>query len=274
VPIVELTLDSASVAAKFKMDNMGGLDYVIELATRSGLAGYERPYPEFMAQALQHLKGCFLDVGANTGLYALLAAAARPNVQVHAFEPLQAISDILSRNVGLNPSIEPRIRVHRIALSDRTGKATFYETINPYGLFSTSSGLNEAFSRKQGETRRHEVPTITADQWCAKNGVTEIAFMKIDVEGFEREVIAGSQNVIATQRPVIGLELLGDADFEYFAHFIKRHSYIDCTLTPGRLQFGTRPIFVPDGWNHVFLPSERRDLALRIAELLSLDVQA
>jgi FkbM family methyltransferase len=225
-----------------------------------------------MSVLLRELGGCFLDVGANTGLYTLMAAAVRPDLVVHAFEPLVTISDILARNIRLNPSTQSRITVHRIALSNVTGEADFFETINPHGLLTTSSGLNEAFSRKCGETRLHRAPTITMDDWCAQQNLGDIALIKIDVEGFEREVVLGARNILSSRRPPIGIELLGDADFDYFSGFLKRHNYIDCVLTPGRMKFASTPVFVAEGWNHMFIPEELGGLALRCARQVGLQI--
>jgi len=268
---VDMRLAVGDLDCRFVIDDMEGRDHVVALA-RAGLASYEEPYPAFMAALLTELDGCFVDVGANTGLYALLAAAVRP-ILVHAFEPLETLAQILERNVRLNPALMSRILLHRVALSNVTGEADFFETINPQGLLTTSSGLNEAFSRQCGETRVHKTPTMTMDDFCARQELGDIALIKIDVEGFEREVFLGAQTLLTARRPLIGVELLADADFGFFSGFLDGNGYVDCVLTPGRMRFSSTPAFVAQGWNHMFIPEEFAGLALHCADRIGLETQ-
>lgn len=72
-----------------------------------------------------------LDIGANTGIYALLAKALQPASEVHAFEPIVRVHRILAANVDLNnaklsPS-SPPIVAHRVALSDYTGEGQMFD---------------------------------------------------------------------------------------------------------------------------------------------------
>jgi len=61
----------------------------------------------------------FLDIGANQGLYAILAARNRHCVAVHAFAPVPQVAALLAQNVALNRA--PQVVVHRYAISDRSG---------------------------------------------------------------------------------------------------------------------------------------------------------
>ena len=85
--LVGFDFAAGRASGRFVMDDMGGLDHVVALA-RAGLANYEPPYMTFVAALLGEAGGAFLDVGANTGLAALMAAAARADMTVFAFEPL------------------------------------------------------------------------------------------------------------------------------------------------------------------------------------------
>jgi hypothetical protein len=58
------------------------------------------------------------DIGANTGVYALVAAAMNANAQIYGFEPLQVLFDRFDRNCRLNGFDISR---HRVALSDEAG---------------------------------------------------------------------------------------------------------------------------------------------------------
>jgi FkbM family methyltransferase len=267
---VAFSLGLGARHADFVMDDCGGLDHIVALVRRDGLAAYEAPYPLFAAAAIATTPGAVLDIGANTGLFALLAAAVRPDAVVHAFEPLGWIVEVLQANVALNPALSDRVHIHRVALSDYTGVATFYETVNPYGLFPTSSTLDATFGASHGETRRHETPTARLDDVALAHGIDSAAFVKIDVEGHEKEALIGAAGFIARHRPLLGVELLSTNDFVFMERFLAANRYVDAVLTPGRMAIGRAPAFVPEGWNHVFVPEERIGQAKAIALAIGL----
>jgi FkbM family methyltransferase len=80
----------------------------------------------------------FLDIGANSGFYTLLAAAERPNIRCDAFEPVPRIYKRLCEHIELN-GFANRCRAHNVALSDSVGTAQFHV---PFEEFPSSSSLN------------------------------------------------------------------------------------------------------------------------------------
>ena len=95
---------------RFAMDDFDGRDFVVATACEGGLLQYEKPLPQLLIAWLIQDEGLFLDVGANTGLYSLLAAAAARAVRVVAFEPMADIAAKLQRNVQLNEGFSARSR--------------------------------------------------------------------------------------------------------------------------------------------------------------------
>ena len=80
----------------------------------------------------------------------------------------------------------------KIALSDKTSSAEMQ-------IFDESlSGLSSLAKPKYPAYNSNNVPvkTETLDNICAKLGITAIDFLKIDVEGFEKEVLAGASNLL------------------------------------------------------------------------------
>jgi len=53
-------------------------------------------------QILSKRSQVILDIGANTGIYALLAKTLNPSAEVHAFEPISRVYSILASNIALN----------------------------------------------------------------------------------------------------------------------------------------------------------------------------
>ena len=100
-----------------------------------------------------------LDVGANTGVYALAAEALNPQARVIAFEPVQRVCEKLQTNATLNGG---RIKVENIAVSDHDGTATLHDTDAEH-VYSASLDyqmLNDTYSHS------YEVPTVALDNYC------------------------------------------------------------------------------------------------------------
>lgn len=164
-----------------------------QLHERGGIKHYE---PDSLACALACMtvkKGAFYDVGANIGVFSFVVAGSLQR-QTYAFEPTPEIADVMEEFVnryGLP------VAVHRLALSDRSGVARFY--------LSNRSDASNSMNRKfRLGSPAIEVPTATLDSLA----VDPPALLKIDVETFEPQVIAGAMETIRTHRPYIICEVL------------------------------------------------------------------
>lgn len=128
--------------------------------------------------------GVILDIGANIGLNSIMFSKY---TDVHAFEPV--FYDILSDNVKGLP-------VH----------------VYPFAL-SNCKGSKEIFI--DGATSFHTTGTVSkvVDMECLDDIVHDpVAFMKIDVENHEYEVLQGAKELIMKNKPVICVETFGDPE--------------------------------------------------------------
>jgi FkbM family methyltransferase len=102
--------------------------------------------------ALVRVKGgLVLDVGANTGFYALVAVSVDPSVEVHAFEPYPPVLEVLHANVGMNVR-GSRVRVFAEAVGGSRGDALLHIPNPSHGLVETSASLNPAFRVEHDRT--------------------------------------------------------------------------------------------------------------------------
>ena len=140
--------------------------------------------------------GAVYDVGANVGLYGLLAGAYSDRA-IHCFEPApdtaQAARDIAKAS-GLEMSVA------EIALGDQTGTATLYLSDST----DSSNSLNPNF---RAHSKEIVVPLETLDDYVARTGDVP-AIIKIDTETTEPEVLAGARKTIAEHRPWLMVEVL------------------------------------------------------------------
>lgn len=137
--------------------------------------------------------GEFLDVGANEGIYA--GYAARFSKRVIALEPHPVVAAELARSVPRN------VEVIRAAASERRGTAQLRIPTSSGSDVTTRSSLESDANPGFGE-RSVQIDLIAIDSLQLSN----LAAIKIDVEGHEFSVLAGATHTIARFKPVVIIE--------------------------------------------------------------------
>jgi FkbM family methyltransferase len=140
--------------------------------------------------------GTAIDVGANQGFFAY------------------ALADVADRVVAFEPNpdyaffarwmLRGRAEVRKLALSDQAGRATFHVPISDQRMDLHFAGSLKRTHGQFPAVKSYDVEVRRLDDFDFPN----VCFIKVDVEGSEREVLAGAQATIARDRPVILLELL------------------------------------------------------------------
>jgi FkbM family methyltransferase len=132
----------------------------------------------------------FLDVGANVGYFSLLAAVSFPGVTIDSVEPYPYTVPILRMNLWLNGV---HSNVWPVAL-DKTRRAL--------SIAAATNNVGDArVSERNGEGEFADliVPAVTGDEIFAGRGFDVI---KIDVQGWELEVLTGMAGVLAASPEV------------------------------------------------------------------------
>jgi FkbM family methyltransferase len=141
-------------------------------------------------------RGLAIDVGANTGVYALAAAAL--GQEVIAFEPIERMANRLRHNVALNSF---PIVVEQKAASNQTGRLPIYDAMTEHNYSASLEG--------QGPNAvSYEVDVCSLDDYFAENGSPAIGVLKIDVERHEPAVLRGMARTLDEQAPPMLVEIL------------------------------------------------------------------
>jgi len=161
---------------------------------------FEQAEIEFFARLIASaVAPIVLDVGANIGLHSLHWAVANPHAAVYAFEPCPATREILQRNVHRN-SLQTSVTIVPHAVSSQSGQAQFFACAD-----SAFSSLKDTHRERVIEII--DVAVTTVDDFVADAGLTRLFLIKIDVEGFEKEVILGAMNALQRFRPDLFVEI-------------------------------------------------------------------
>lgn len=161
------------------------------VASRTLYYGGLPDYPEmtFMMHYLRAADG-FLDVGANIGVYTLLAARLVSGTGVvHAVEPGIIASERLRENVDLNELTH--VRIHRVAVADRPGAVAFTQIHDAGNRILPNGRVGQEGSRVRAETLDELV------------GGMRFAMGKMDIEGAEPLALRGAEAMLAAANPPV-----------------------------------------------------------------------
>lgn len=128
----------------------------------------------------------FVDVGANVGAYSILAASL-PGTRCIAFEPASDTFELLAENVRLN-DYESRVTMQRAAIGDEDGDISLTRSLDTVNHIAAPG--DEGFAQELVPVRR--LDTVL--------GADAPAIIKIDVEGYETQVIDGAQQTLASEK--------------------------------------------------------------------------
>lgn len=146
----------------------------------------------FFLEHVAKTDGDIIDIGANVGIVSVLLAHQFPNRTVHAIEPAPTTFTALGKNIALNAL--NNVRAHQLAVADQPGSLSF--NANP---------VERATARiaTQNDTHVQTVEATTLDLFVQREGISALALLKIDVEGFESVVFAGARDTLAKRLPQV-----------------------------------------------------------------------
>lgn len=232
------------------------------LALESDWRRFEEPMPTVFWELCCLASGHVVDVGANTGIYALMALAADKRRFVTAFEPVPAVRKMLTANVLLG-HYEGRACLSGDAVGAEPGLATlFVPPSMPGDYIETSASLSADFKDMTGE----EIPVrvTTLDAWWAASRQPTVDLVKIDVESREYDVLRGAGELSAAQQPIFFYELLPQGDAAGIGAWADARGLVDVRLRSRCAIVGDQPAFDPEAWNHMLVPSARLPVVVRV----------
>jgi FkbM family methyltransferase len=152
-----------------------------------------------------------LDIGANIGALTLpLAKAVGETGRVIAFEPTVWALAKLKRNISINEKLAPRIKVEHCMLLASTANCSVPELIS--SSWSLVSKNSEQPTLIDQGSRGLCKPTTganlqTLNQYVKSSGLKKIDLIKLDVDGYELDVIEGGLEVLSQFKPKIIIEI-------------------------------------------------------------------
>ena len=182
----------------YDLDLSEGIDFAIYLGmfereTRKALKGLVKP------------SAVVLDIGANIGLHTLLLAElVGPSGRVLSFEPTDYAIQKLRRNLSLNSELAERVTLFHCFLAAKDGGNVPDRIYSSWPL-TESEGLHKKHLGLAMPT--NAAPGRSIDEILAEVGRPSVQLVKMDVDGFESEVLRGATALLRDNRPIFVLEL-------------------------------------------------------------------
>lgn len=167
----------------------------------------------------------FIDVGANIGyITAIGAGFVGKRGKVYSFEPVPKCFELLSRNKRLNKDYN--ITINKCALGSNTERTNIK-------ISSHNLGWNTMVPHFMKETDIQEVAEVNVirlDDYIERNKINKVSFIKIDVEGYEFEVLQGLTNFFRSNQnglPILLVEVVPSDfyDINDLKKFMKKFNY-------------------------------------------------
>ena len=239
----------------YELDLSQGIDFAIYLG---GM--FERSTAVALAR-LTEPSSLVLDIGANIGAHTLhLANLVGPEGRVMAFEPTDFAFRKLRRNLDLNPSLASRVEAFHCFLTASDG-ASVPDAIYSSWPLAVETGLHAKHLGREMQTESAQARSL--DSILSERADRKVQLVKLDVDGFECDVLRGATSLLRDARPIFVMELAPYVLKERGASLDQLLSY-----------------FIPNGYGffdkrtHQRLPSTAKELQRMVAGGESMNVIA
>ena len=164
---------------------------------------------------------CIFDIGANTGIYGLVAKTQNPNAKVFAFEPVSRVYEKLKYNCMLN---NYNINCQEYAVSDKDGIASIWDI--PTNEHTLSVTVNKNTAGTGNLVEEIKIRTITLSTFIENYNISRIDLMKIDVESHEVELLKGMGKYLNRMRPTMLMEIVSEENAKKVEEILQGMEYL------------------------------------------------
>jgi FkbM family methyltransferase len=142
----------------------------------------------------------FIDIGMNIGQTVLKVKSIDENINYIGFEPNVNCVNYIHNLIQINKL--SNIKIYPVGLAKEVGFLTLFAD-NP---FASGATMIKNFRKNQKIKFEFNTPVMNGD--FALDKENNISIIKIDVEGFELDVLEGMQNTLKKHKPIIICEVL------------------------------------------------------------------
>ena len=167
----------------------------------------------------------FIDIGANIGSVSLVMAKMFDDLKIFAIEPTNYAFRKLSHNLNLNEELKKKVYLRQLFISNHKKPKSVWSSWN----FEKS---NEKHLKHSGTLKEIKQDSfLKLDEFIKEEKLKDIDFIKLDVDGYELDVLNSGKEFFKNNRPIIFIEIapylypeFGYTVFELI-NFMKKFNY-------------------------------------------------
>lgn len=142
-----------------------------------------------------------LDIGANIGSVSLVIAKMFKNSKIFAIEPTNYAFNKLSNNLNMNQDLINRVHARQIFISNDKKPQKVWSSWN----FDNS---NEKHQKHLGTLKEiKDNSYLKLDEFVEKEKLAKVDFIKLDVDGYELDVLKSGEKFLKINKPIIFTEI-------------------------------------------------------------------
>lgn len=176
---------------KMKLDISNLVDHFIYFS-------FEHPAITNFVNCLKD-KSVVFDVGANIGYTTLLFSKKCPAGKIISIEPSEKLYKIFTAQLNLNEN--KNVTPLNIGLGEKRKTARLYQ-VNEY-----NSGMNRVLEDSNSQIPSENIEIKTLDDLLAELQLETVNAIKIDVEGYEYNILKGAYKTLKTKQPILLIEI-------------------------------------------------------------------
>ena len=179
----------------FDPKDMKGPSFYFAYNLEEGLNNYEEIAKKRLIEFLP-TQGVFYDIGANIGMYSVYCKLHKPEVELYAFEPESLAFSCLHNTLG---TMEGKIFLYNKAIGYINEEKKIFKS-------PKNAGGHSFYNHKEENNNYEIVDVVNFDNFRIAEEIPLPHVIKIDVEGFELEVLRGIRKTILDSRPIMLIE--------------------------------------------------------------------
>jgi FkbM family methyltransferase len=156
-----------------------------------------------------------IDVGAQIGVFSVLAGKLKKGVRVYSYEPFKPNCELLEKNIELN-NLKENIFAYELGVGGKKGKRELIicdENTGGHGFFC-----------ENGSTKT-TINVISLKDIFEKNKIKKCDFLKMDCEGAEYEIILNTSDKYLKKIKAITMEFHKNGNIENLKNFLEQKGF-------------------------------------------------
>jgi FkbM family methyltransferase len=142
-----------------------------------------------------------IDIGANIGSVTLVMAKMFEDSKIFAIEPTNYAYDKLSKNLNLNKRLENRVFLRQFFITNTKKPQKVWSSWN----FNKSNDKHQKHLGTLKKIRQNAY--IKLDQFIKNENLKNVDFIKLDVDGYELDVLISGKEFLRNNKPIIFIEI-------------------------------------------------------------------